>query len=105
MFCFIFLLGHNILGTELIAGLCVFSYGDHSYRCSFVALITAKRQIRSALQTFPLVPFKPVFFTNISITCEFMLVVPDMMTVIIVVLLQDVKIYRGLFELVGPIGY
>jgi hypothetical protein len=22
MFCFIFLLGHNILGTELIAGLC-----------------------------------------------------------------------------------
>jgi len=88
-----------------MAGLRVFSYGDRSYRCSFVALITAKRQIRSALQTFPLVSFKPLFFTNISITCDFTLVMPDMMTVVIVVLLQDVKIYRGLFELVGPIGY
>jgi len=24
MFCFIFLLGHNILGTELMAGLCTY---------------------------------------------------------------------------------
>lgn len=94
-----------MLETELMAGLFVFTYGDHSYRCSFFALITAKRQTRSALQTFPLVSFRPVFFTNISITCDFMLVTPDMMTVVIVVLLEGVKIYRGLFELVGPIGY
>ena len=51
MFCFIFLQGHNILGTELMAGQCVFSYSNHSYRCAFVALITAKRHIHSALQT------------------------------------------------------
>ena len=25
MFCFIFLLGHKILGTELMVGLCIFS--------------------------------------------------------------------------------
>jgi hypothetical protein len=83
----------------------IFSYGDYSYRCSFVPLITPKRRTRSALRTFLLVSFTPVFY-YFSITCDYlMLVTPDMMTAVVVVLLQDVKICRGLFELVRQIGY
>jgi hypothetical protein len=35
MFCFIFLLGHNVLGTELMAGLCSVSFFNLQYPLFF----------------------------------------------------------------------
>ena len=43
MFCFVFLLGRNILGTELMAGLCTFYFKtDTSSEQGFVKHVTVQ---------------------------------------------------------------